>query len=219
MFSFPALHSCQSSDQCLPVGLTLHLPFSFPELVLHVRAMSLHPALCLRTSLNILFAHSCSSVKIRANQHFARKTTFQTIAYLHLRQCICQDPHQARRCTSHTHAPTRPPVHPAMPSTRHLSLTSQLTNNPPAHMQPGIHQSRPPPNVLRSSHYHLNQNTLTSQLKHPPHTCHPCLTNPTLPPTSLVYLPLNLRYLVAGRRVLSAATTQGASEYIRPEKL
>ena len=89
-------------------------------------------------------------------------------------------------CTSHTHAPTRPPVHPTMPSTRHLSLTSQLTNTSPAHMQPGIHQSRPPPNVLRSSHYHHNQNTLTSQLKHPPHTCHPCLTNPTLPPTSLV---------------------------------
>ena len=89
-------------------------------------------------------------------------------------------------CTSHTHAPTRPYVHPTMPSTRHLSLTSQLTNTSPAHMQPGIHQSRPPPNVLRSSHYHHNQNTLTSQLKHPPHTCHPCLTNPTLPPTSLV---------------------------------
>ena len=89
-------------------------------------------------------------------------------------------------CTSHTHAPTRPPAHPTMPSTRHLSLTSQLTNTSPAHMQPGIHQSRPPPNVLRSSHYHHNQNTLTSQLKHPPHTCHPCLTNPTLPPTSLV---------------------------------
>ena len=92
-------------------------------------------------------------------------------------------------CTSHTHAPTRPPVHPTMPSTRHLSLTSQLTNTSPAHMQPGIHQSRPPPNVLRSSHYHHNQNTLTSQLKHPPHTCHPCLTNPTLPPTSLVDRP------------------------------
>ena len=88
--------------------------------------------------------------------------------------------------TSHAHAPTRPPVHRAMPSTRHLSLTSQPTNTSPAHMQPGIHQSRPPSNVLRSSHYHHNQNTLTSQLKHPPHTCHPCLTNPTLPPTSLV---------------------------------
>ena len=89
-------------------------------------------------------------------------------------------------CTSHAHAPTRPPVHRTIPSTRHLPLTSQSTNTSPAHMQPGIHQSRPAPNVLRSSHYHHNQNTLTSQLKHPPHTCHPCLTNPTLPPTSLV---------------------------------
>ena len=118
--------------------------------------------------------YSCSSVKIRANQHFAGKTTFQTTAYVHTYGTtlarICQNPHQARVAprTSHTHAPTRPPVHPTMPSTRHLSLTSQLTNTSPAHMQPGIHQSRPPPNVLRFSHYHHNQNTLTSQLKHPP---------------------------------------------------
>ena len=102
-------------------------------------------------------------------------------------------------CTSHTHAPTRPPVHPTMPSTRHLSLTSQLTNTSPAHMQPGFHQSRPPPNVLRSSHYHHNQNTLTSQLKHPPHTCHPCLTNPTLPPTSLVRILYGR--ILCGRRI------------------
>ena len=91
-------------------------------------------------------------------------------------------------CTSHAHVPTtRPSVHRTMPSTRHLSLTSQLTNTSPARMQPGIHQSRPPPNVVCSSHYHHNSNTLTSQLKHPPHTYNPCLTNPTLPPTSLVY--------------------------------
>ena len=133
--------------------------------------------------------YSCSSVKIRANQHFAGKTTFQTTAYVHTYGTtlarICQNPHQARA------APRKRTPLPDLPSTRqcllHLSLTSQLTNTSPEHMQPGIHQSRPPPNVLRSSHYHHNQNTLTSQLKHPPHTCHPCLlTNPTLPPTSLV---------------------------------
>ena len=100
-------------------------------------------------------------------------------------------------CTSHAHAPTRPPVHRTMPSTRHLSLTSQSTNTSPAHMQPGIHQSRPPRNVLRSSHYHHNQNTLTSQLQHPPHTCHPCLTNPTLPPTSLVSATMGRSSLIA----------------------
>ena len=75
--------------------------------------------------------------------------------------------------TSHAHAPTRPPVHRAMPSTRHLSLTSQPTNTSPAHMQPGIHQSRPPPTsfvllttITTKTHSLHNSNTPRTHATH-----------------------------------------------------
>ena len=83
-------------------------------------------------------------------------------------------------------------------------------------MPPMPYQSRPPPNVLRSSHYHHNQNTLTSQLKHPPHTCHPCLTNPTLPPTSLVDLYIDVAITRSNTRIsglLSAVLTPERVRY------
>ena len=149
------------------------------------------PALCLGTSLTV--ATLCPTVALLsryAKSTLRKKSNFpNNCVRTYLRHDIGTHPPKppsSACCTSHAHAPTRPPVHRTIPSTRHLPLTSQSTNTSPAHMQPGIHQSRPAPNVLRSSHYHHNQNTLTSQLKHPPHTCHPCLTNPTLPPTSLV---------------------------------
>ena len=134
-------------------------------------------------ALKLLFCQDACKSTLRRKNNFPNKCV-----RTYVRHDICTHlpkPPSSACCTSHAHTPTRPSVHRTMPSTRHISLTSQLTNKSLAHMQPGIHQSRPPPNVLRSSHYHHNSNTLTSQLKHPAHMQPiPYQSHPS--PTSLV---------------------------------
>ena len=135
-FPFLPCTLCQSSDlTSLLAFLTLHLPLLMSSRACFTCEGYAPPALCLGTSLTVCYylPYSCSSVKIRANQHFAGKPSFQTTAYVHTYGTtlarICQNPHQARATPR-----TRTPL-PDLPSTGQclLHATYHSHHNQPIH--------------------------------------------------------------------------------------
>ena len=175
---------------------------SLPELVLHVRAMPLLLFVFARRSLYATYSlpYSCSSVKIRANQHFARKTTFQTTAYVHTYGTtlarICQNPHQAR---ARPYPTSRPPD-----NAFYTPLITHITTNQYISRTHATRNSPIPPSFQRPSffslpsqpkHTHFTTQTPPAHMSPMPYQSHPPpnVTSIVLLLTAITILQLRLQ--------------------------